>query len=63
MRIDGPTSICPERRFGMTSRYGYNSLEDFLATNPLTIDDRSDDGGGILFPVKGREIEAAVEWH
>jgi hypothetical protein len=38
----------------------YNSLEDFLATNPLTVDGQGDDGGGEAFPVKGREIEATI---
>jgi class 3 adenylate cyclase len=38
----------------------YNSLEDFLATNPLSVDGQGDDGGGVAFPVKGREIEATI---
>lgn len=40
--------------------YRYNSLEDFLATNPLSVDALLDDGWGAKFPVKGREIEAAI---
>jgi Adenylate and Guanylate cyclase catalytic domain len=40
--------------------YQYHSLEDFLATNPLTVDSEADDGGGFRFPIKGREIEATV---
>ena len=40
--------------------YRYNSLEDFLATNPLSVDAQVDDGWGAVFPVKGREIEAAI---
>lgn len=38
----------------------YNSLEDFLVSMPLTVDGQLDDGGGAMFPVKGREIEATV---
>jgi len=41
-------------------RYQYHSLEDFLATNPLSVDAQIDDGWGALFPVKGREIEATI---
>ncbi len=44
----------------MTVKYRYNSLEDFLATNPLTVDAQADDGWGAHFPVKGREIEATI---
>jgi len=40
--------------------YRYNSLEDFLTSNPLEVDGLLDDGWGALFPVKGREIEAAI---
>jgi len=40
--------------------YRYNSLEDFLATNQLSADGQADDGGGALFPVKGREINATI---
>ena len=44
----------------MTMKFRYNSLEDFLATNRLSVDDQLDDGGGVPFPVKGREIDATV---
>jgi class 3 adenylate cyclase len=44
----------------MAIRYRYNSLEDFLASNPLTVDGMCDDGGGEPFSVKGREIEATI---
>ncbi len=40
--------------------YRYNSLEDYLISNPLTVDGQIDDGGGVSFPVKGREIEATI---
>ena len=43
-----------------TAHYRYNSLEDFLTSNPLEVDGILDDGQGALFPIKGREIEAAV---
>ncbi len=42
------------------TEYPYASLEDFLISNPLTVDGQLDDGWGAIFPVKGREIEAAV---
>jgi class 3 adenylate cyclase len=42
------------------TRYPYHSLEDFLATNMLTVDAQLDDGWGAPFPVKGREIQATV---
>ena len=38
----------------------YHSLSDFLISNPLTVDHVLDDGWGERFPVKGREIEAAI---
>ncbi len=44
----------------MTVKYRYNSLEDFLATKPLSVDAQADDGWGACFPVKGREIEATI---
>jgi class 3 adenylate cyclase len=44
----------------MAVRYQYHSLEDFLATNELSVDAQIDDGWGALFPVKGREVEATV---
>lgn len=40
--------------------YRYNSLEDYLISNPLTVDGQLDDGWGASFPVKGREIEATI---
>jgi Adenylate and Guanylate cyclase catalytic domain len=43
-----------------TPHYRYNSLEDFLTSNPLEVDGILDDGWGALFPVKGREMEAAI---
>ena len=44
----------------MTVKYRYNSLEDFLATKPLSVDAECDDGWGASFPVKGREIDATI---
>lgn len=41
-------------------KYKYNSLEDFLISNPLSVDGQLDDGWGAWFPVKGREIEATI---
>jgi hypothetical protein len=41
-------------------KYNYNSLEDFVISNPLTVDGQLDDGWGAFFPVKGREIEATI---
>lgn len=41
-------------------KYHYNSLEDFLISNPLSVDGQLDDGWGAIFPVKGREIEATI---
>lgn len=40
--------------------YPFHSLEDFLASRPLDVDGLLDDGWGAMFPVKGREIEAAI---
>jgi hypothetical protein len=40
--------------------YRYASLEDFLISNPLSVDGQLDDGWGAYFPVKGREINAAI---
>src|SRR5271157_4899894 len=48
------------RRGQMSIKYRYNYLDDFLATNPLHVDGQGDYGGGALFPVKGREIDATV---
>jgi class 3 adenylate cyclase len=44
----------------MAVDHDYHSLEDFLASNILTVDGVLDDGWGAMFPVKGREIEATV---
>lgn len=41
-------------------KYRYKSLEDFLISNPLSVDDQLDDGWGAIFPVKGREIKATI---
>ena len=41
-------------------RYKYNSLEDFLISNRLTVDGTLDDGWGSQFAVKGREVEVAI---
>ncbi|HXI13241.1 MAG TPA: adenylate/guanylate cyclase domain-containing protein [Thermoanaerobaculia bacterium] len=43
----------------MTTR-DFNSLEDFLKSQRLTIDGLGEDGWGGSFPVKGREIEATI---
>jgi hypothetical protein len=40
-------------------RYPYHSLEDFLTAEMLTVDGVLDDGWRAIFPVRGREIEAA----
>lgn len=40
--------------------FPYDSLEDFLVSNTLSVDGQLNDGFGALFPVKGREIEAAI---
>lgn len=44
----------------MTIRYNYNSLEDYLISNPLNVDGVLDDGWGAPFPVKGRELDASI---
>ncbi len=41
-------------------KYRYRTLEDFLIFNPLSVDGQLDDGWGAVFPVKGREIKAAI---
>ena len=41
-------------------KYKYASLEDYLISNPLTVDAVMDDGGGATVAVKGREIRAAI---
>jgi class 3 adenylate cyclase len=38
----------------------YHSLEDFLISNPLSVDDVFDDGWGAPVTLKAREIEAAI---
>ena len=43
-----------------TAAYRYNSLEDFLISNPLEIDGILPDGWGALFLAKGREMDAAI---
>jgi len=42
------------------THYKYSSLEDFLASAELTVDGELDDGWGARFPVKGRELQAAI---
>ncbi|MBI5806294.1 adenylate/guanylate cyclase domain-containing protein [candidate division TA06 bacterium] len=42
------------------AHYRYNSLEDYLISQPLTVDGVLDDGWGASFPVKGREVEATI---
>ncbi|SMN01882.1 hypothetical protein SPONN_176 [uncultured Candidatus Thioglobus sp.] len=44
----------------MKTKYTYNTLEDFLISHPLTIDEEADDGWGAKFPVKGITIEATI---
>lgn len=44
----------------MKAQSRYRSLDDFLATRPLTVDAEIDDGWGARVPVKGREIDATV---
>lgn len=41
-------------------KYKFKTLDDFLISTPLTVDGSLDDGWGASFPVKGREIEAAI---
>jgi len=41
-------------------KYRYNSLEDYLQSHPLDVDGLLDDGFGAVFPVKGRQIDAAL---
>lgn len=41
-------------------KYPYYTLEDYLISNPLSVDGQLDDGWGAWFPVKGREIEAVI---
>lgn len=41
-------------------QYPFHSLEDFLSSKVMHADGQLDDGWGASFPVKGREIHAAV---
>ena len=41
-------------------KYTYKSLEDFLVSQPLTVDGILNDGFNALFPVKGKEISAVI---
>ena len=41
-------------------RLRFNSLEDYLSSMPADVDGTLNDGWGFEFPVKGREIDAAV---
>jgi hypothetical protein len=38
----------------------YNTLDEYLKSNSFTIDKQIPDGAGVTFPVRGREIEAAI---
>jgi len=42
------------------TKFPYKSLEDFLISNPLSVDGVLNDGFNALFPVKGSEIEATI---
>lgn len=44
----------------MGVEYRYNSLEDYITSTRLDVNGLLDDGWGAKFPVKGREIEAAI---
>lgn len=44
----------------MATKYSYNTLEDFLISNILSIDGTVDDGWGAYFPIKGIELEATI---
>jgi len=41
-------------------QYPFHTLEDFLISHELSVDGVLDDGGGALFPVKGKEIQASI---
>ena len=41
-------------------KYRYNTLEDFLISNPLSVDGTFDDGWEAKVTLKGREIGAAI---
>ena len=49
-----------ERSLANKVKYRYRSLEDFLISNPLSVDGQLDDGWGAYFPVKGREVYATI---
>lgn len=40
--------------------YRYNSLEDYLISHTLDVNGMANDGWGATFPIKGREIKAAI---
>jgi class 3 adenylate cyclase len=42
------------------AKRSYHSLDDFLATHPLTVDGQGNDGGDVHYPIKGVEIDATV---
>jgi len=44
----------------MSNEHRFHSLQDFLASTLSHVDGVLDDGAGVGFPVKGREIEATV---
>jgi len=44
----------------MKSHYRFHSLEDYLIGSHLSVDGAEDDGWGVHYPIKGREIEATV---
>ena len=44
----------------VVNRTAVNSLEDFVTTSRLDVNGILNDGRGAYFPVKGREIEAAI---
>jgi len=41
-------------------QHKYNSLEDYLISQTLTVDAQIDDGWGVYFPVRGCEIDATI---
>jgi len=43
-----------------SSKKKYVSLQEFLRCSPLSVDAVVDYGGGLSFPVKGREIDASI---
>ena len=52
-------SVCWGSDIVKTS-YRYASLEDFLISHRLTVDETFDDGWGASFPVKGIELNASI---